>query len=132
MLKEISSILNIISFDVATSSCKYSVHSLGTNFTHSPFFLTQQPLCLQVFEQEFFLMYLSSEKTKVKNRKAFPLSSFVINYVLTDLLGSIYAFKRDLIVGYFFQMATANLGCTFGIEINAFNLHQKTTVKNKK
>ena len=48
--------------------------------------------------------------------------NFVIS--LTDLFGSMYTLKRDFIVGYFFPMAMANRGCTFGIATKAFNLKQ--------
>lgn len=50
-----------------------------------------------------------------------------LQMALTDLFGSMYAFKRDLIVGYFFQMAIAYLGCTLGMDISAFNLHKSST-----
>jgi hypothetical protein len=38
-------------------------------------------------------------------------------------VGSIYTFRRDLMVLYFFQIARANLGWTLGIAIRAFILH---------
>jgi hypothetical protein len=41
---------------------------------------------------------------------------------LTVLLASIYSFRRDLIQGYFFQIAIAYLGWMSGIAIKAFNL----------
>ena len=43
---------------------------------------------------------------------------------LTVLLGSIYTFRRDLIVPYFFVIARANLGWTLGIAIRDMNLSQ--------
>ena len=36
-----------------------------------------------------------------------------------------YTLKRDFIVGYFFHIAMANRGCTFGIATKAFNLITK-------
>jgi hypothetical protein len=41
---------------------------------------------------------------------------------LTVLLASIYSFRRDLIQGYFFQIAKAYPGWMPGIAIKAFNL----------
>jgi hypothetical protein len=46
---------------------------------------------------------------------------------LTVLLGSMYAFRRDLMVPYFFQIARANLGWTLGIAIRDFILSRTMT-----
>lgn len=56
----------------------------------------------------------------------FVESYYILVVVLTDFFGSMYTFKRDLIVGYFFQMATACLGCTLGMAISAFNLAKQS------
>ena len=41
-----------------------------------------------------------------------------------------YTLKRDFMVGYFFHIAIANRGCTFGIATKAFNLKANSRVKN--
>lgn len=48
---------------------------------------------------------------------------------LTDIFGSMYTLKRDFMVGYFFPIAIANRGCTFGIATKAFNLDEETNVR---
>jgi hypothetical protein len=48
---------------------------------------------------------------------------------LTVLLPSIYSFRRDLMQGYFFQIAKAYLGWMSGIAIKAFNLSDTIRVQ---
>jgi hypothetical protein len=63
------------------------------------------------------------EKVKSAWRHTVKLLHYT-RVTLTVLLGSIYTFRRDLMVRYFFQIAWANLGWTLGIASRDMNLSQ--------
>lgn len=131
--KRIGSILNVISLNATTLCHKYSVYSLRTHLPQSPIFLPQQSLNHQILEQEFLLVHLSRQKKKGVHSFTLPdlfcdQSNNVSGWcliILTDIFGSMYTFKSDLMVGYFFQIATAYRGCTLGIATRAFSLRNR-------
>lgn len=70
--EQISTVLNIISFNWSTMCHKYSVHSLGTNLTQSSVF-AEQTLRYQVLEQKFLFVnltfrYLAAKKNGGKTK----------------------------------------------------------------
>lgn len=72
------------------------------------------------------------KKTDINWTKSFIKKKKNIYLILTDFVGSIYTVKSDFMVGYFFHIAMAARGCTFGIAINAFNLQGKQKLKHYK
>jgi len=59
--EKVSTIFNVISYDVSTLSHKYPVYSLRTNLTHSSF-TTNETLSGQILKQKFLFVHLHFHK----------------------------------------------------------------------
>lgn len=59
--EKVSTIFNVISYDVSTLSHKYPVNSLWTNLTHSSF-TTNETLSGQILKQKFLFVHLHFHK----------------------------------------------------------------------